>query len=79
MLICCLYLQLMSDEDDGLPSQLLLNGMVKDVVTHVSIQGTEGVVQDVDVPVAVKCSSQTDPLTLTATQISTAFSNLGNK
>lgn len=33
----CPYLQLVSDKDDGLAAQLLLNCIVKDVVAHMGI------------------------------------------
>lgn len=70
------YLQLVSDEDDGLATQLLLNGIVENVVSHMGVQSTQRVVQDVDVSVTVQSAGQTYPLALTATQISPSFTNL---
>lgn len=73
------YLQLMGDEDDGLLAQMLSDGIVKDVVAHVGVQGAEGVVQDVDGAVAVEGSCQADALPLPATQVGTTLTDLQRK
>lgn len=66
----------MSDEDDGLMAELLLDGVVEDVVAHVGIQCTERVVQDVDGSVTVQGTRQADPLALPATQVGATLSDL---
>lgn len=70
------YLQLVSDKDDGLVAQLLLDGVVEDVVAHMGIEGTEWVVQDVDAPVAVQGTGQADALALPTTQVGSALADL---
>lgn len=70
------YLQLVGDEHDGLVVELPLDGAVEDVVGHVGIEGAERVVQDVNVPVAVKGAGQTDSLALPSTQVGSTFPDL---
>ena len=57
----------MGDEDNGLLVKLLPNGITKDVVGHMSIQGAEWVIQDVNVAVTVEGTGQADPLALPTT------------
>ena len=66
----------MSDKHDCFLAQLLLDGVVEDVVSHMSIQCAQRVIQNVDGPVTVQGSSQADPLTLTATEVGTPLANL---
>lgn len=70
------YLQLVSDEDDGLVAKLLPDGVAEDVVGHVGVEGAEGVVQDVNVPVAVEGTGQADSLALPTTQVGTTLADL---
>lgn len=70
------HLQLVGDEDDGLVTELLPDGVAEDVIGHVGIQGAQRVVQDVNVPVTVQGTGQTDSLALSATQVGTTFPNL---
>ena len=51
--------------EDSLGSDDLL----KDVFPDVRVDGTEGVVQEVDVCLLVDCSRQTHPLLLTSAQV----------
>ena len=43
--------------------------LLKDVFPDVGVDGTEGVVQEVDVCLLVDCSRQTHPLLLTSAQV----------
>lgn len=70
------YLQLVGDEDDGLVAKLLPDGVTEHVIGHMGIKGTERVVQDINVPLAVQSTGQADSLTLTTTQVSAALANL---
>ena len=71
-----LYLQLVSDEDDGLAPQVFLDGLVEDVVGHVRVQCAQRVVQQVDVAVAVQRAGHADSLPLAATQRGAALPDL---
>lgn len=66
----------MGDEDNGLLVKLLPDGVTKDVVGHMGVQGTEWVIQDVNVPVTVEGTGQADPLALPATQVGATLTNL---
>lgn len=70
------YLQLMSDQNHGLPLQLLLNAVLKDVLPYVSVHGRQRVVQEEDVLVGVNGSGQADPLLLTSRQVQASLANL---
>lgn len=70
------YLQLVGDEHHGLMTQLLPDGVSKDVIGHMSVQGAERIVQEVDVAVAVQGSGQADSLTLTSTQVGPSLTHL---
>lgn len=66
----------MSHKDHSFVAKLLLNGIVEDVIGHVSIQDTEWIVQDINVPVTVDRTGQADSMALPTTQIGTTLSNL---
>ncbi len=66
----------MCDEDDGLVAKLLPDGVVKDVVGHVGVEGAERVVQDVNVPVTVEGTGQADSLALPTTQVGATLTDL---
>ena len=45
--------------------------LLKDVFSHVGVDGRQGVVQQVDLGVVIHGAGQTDPLLLTARQVDT--------
>lgn len=69
----------MSDEDDGLVAKLLPDGVAEDVVGHVGVKGAERVIEDVNVPVAVKGTGQADSLALPAAQVGASLADLPQK
>ena len=58
------YMRCVGDQDDGFLGQISLNALVEDVPGHLSIHGTQGVIQQVNVSVAVHGSAQIHPLLL---------------
>lgn len=57
-------------------AELLLDGVVKDVVGHVGVECAQRVIKDVDVAVTVQGAGQADPLPLPAAQVGAALANL---
>ena len=71
------YLQLMSYTDDRLPiGHRLLEAVLEQMSPHFAVDGRQGVVEEVDVSIAVHRPCQTDPLLLPATQINTSLPDL---
>lgn len=66
----------MSDENDGLVAKLLPDGVAEDVIGHVGVKGAERVIEDVNVPVAVKGTGQADSLALPTTKVGTTLADL---
>lgn len=66
----------MGDEDDGLVAKLLSDGTAEDVVGHVGVEGTERVIQDVNVAVAVEGACQADSLALPTAQVGATLTDL---
>lgn len=66
----------MGDKDNGLVTELLPDGVVEDMIGHMGVKSAQWVVQDVNVPVTVQGTGQTDSLTLPATQVGPTFPNL---
>lgn len=66
----------MCNKQNRLRLEVLPDGTVEDVVAHVGIQGTEGVIQDVDAPVTIQGAGKADPLALSTTQVGSSLSNL---
>lgn len=70
------HLQLVGDEDNGLAAKLLPDCIAEDVIRHMGVEGTQWVIQDVNVPVAVQGTGQADSLTLPTAQVGTTFPDL---
>lgn len=72
----CAHLQLMGDEEDGLVAGGPTDGAVEKARAYVGVQRAKRVVEQDDGPLAVEGTGQAHPLTLAATQVSAAFTNL---
>ncbi len=73
------HLQLMGYEENSLAFGDTLDGFMEDMGTNTSVDGTQGVVQEENGPLAVEGTSQAHSLTLPSTQVGTSLSNLRNK
>ena len=66
----------MGDKDDGFPCQNSCDAFGEDVAADVDVNCRQGVVEEIDVTVAIQSASQTDPLLLATTEVDTSLSNL---
>lgn len=70
------HLQLVRHKHHSLVMELLLDGVVKNVVGHVGVERAQWVIKDVDITVTVQSTGQADSLPLPAAQVGTALTNL---
>lgn len=73
------YLQLVRDKDDSPLPGRTANGVVEEMVSHMSVHGTERIVQQQDGSIAVKCPGEAHSLLLTPAQIGPSFPNLNTQ
>ena len=66
----------MGDKDDGLSCQNSHDAIGEDVAANVDVNSGEGVIEEIDVVVAVQGAGQADPLLLAPTEIDASLSNL---
>ena len=66
----------MGDKDDGLFCQNSHDATGEDVVANVDVDSGEGVIEEIDVVVAVQGTGQADPLLLAPAEIDASLSNL---
>ena len=66
----------MGDKDDGLFCQNSHDATGEDVAANVDVDSGEGVIEEIDVVVAVQGTGQADPLLLAPTEIDASLSNL---
>ena len=66
----------MGDKDDGLFCQNSHDATGEDVAANVDVDSGEGVIEEIDVVVAVQGTGQADPLLLAPAEIDASLSNL---
>ena len=66
----------MGNKANSFPIQRSLDTLSKDVLSHMSIYCTQGIVQEVDVTIGIERPRQADTLFLTAAQVDSSLSNL---
>lgn len=73
------YLQLVCNKYDSPFPGRTVNGVVEEMGSHMSVQGTEGIIEQQDGSVTVKRPGKTHSLPLTPTQIGSSFPNLNTQ
>lgn len=61
---------------DGFSSELFFDAFLKDVLPHMSVDGRQRIIQEVDVFIGVDGSGQADPLLLPPRQVQPPLPNL---
>ena len=66
----------MGDKDDGPSCQNSPDAIGEDVAADVNVESGEGVIEEIDVIVAVQGAGQAEPLLLAATEVDASLANL---